>query len=167
MGVLWGLKPGTNDRLRPGSNYGEGLSALCTLVAVGSAVHSRRYSSAVAAGGPEWRQFEIPAIVRSYFDPLIVCGVLRWLQPEECWWGREASTSGQVILEFIRGYQDIAEQRVVVSELLLASAMGKVPVSAVRTVVSEAERLISDPRMEYGRDVLQFGIDVCEAEVIG
>lgn len=141
--IFWGTDSVADGvrRLRPGSLYGESLSELAAFVAVGSAVHRRRESRA-RGGAPEWRQFEIPAIVRSYFDPLIVCSVMRWLRPEECWWGREAKDAERVISEFVAGYSDRDELRVVVAELLLAGAQGKVPSPAMRLLADRASALI-------------------------
>lgn len=164
IGPLWGIAPGINDRLRPGSIYGEGLSALATLVAVGSAVHRKRYFHSALGGRPEWRQFEIPAIVRSYYDPLIVCSVLRWLRAEECWWGREASQSKQVINEMIRGYDAVEDQVLVVAELLLASAMGKVPSEAKSNVSAETQRLLVDRRVKFGKKELTIGLAILDWE---
>ena len=143
MELFWGLKAGSRPRLRPGSFYGESLSAVATLAAVGSAVHSRRYFHSSSGGAPERRQFEIPAIMRSYYDPLIICSVLRWLQPEECWWGRGASSAEQVIRELCLGHRDSDEESLILAELLLAAAMGKVPKGAVRTVVDMAEEWLA------------------------
>ena len=140
---FWGLpQEGFADRLRHGSWYGESLSATATLVAVGSAIQSSRYHHASSGHAPEWRQFELPAVFRSYFDSLIVCSVLRWLSPEECWWGRDADRSDRVVEELLEVYAEKPEQTMLLNELLLASALGKVPPPATRKIVDRAREVL-------------------------
>jgi hypothetical protein len=43
------------------------------------------------------RVFEMPAIARSYYDPMILSAILRWLQPHEAWWGTQARDEHNVI----------------------------------------------------------------------
>ncbi len=168
MGLFWGTKVGSNAQLRPGSLYGESLSAMGTLAAVGSAVHSKRYFHSASGGAPERRQFEIPAIMRSYYDPLIVCSVLRWLQPEECWWGRGASSAAQVIRELCLSHRDSDEEPLILAELLLAAAMGKVPKGAVGTVVDQAEEYLArrqgGDRDEDDIAALKLGLQLIDRE---
>ena len=157
--LLWGMEsaPEPAKRLRPGSLYGETLTAITAFVSVGSAVHRRRGSGS-RGGAPEWRQFEVPAITRSYFDPLIVCSILRWLRPEECWWGRESSDSAKVMHEFLAGYGEDHELRIVTAEFLLAAALGKVPRAAVNVLADVAKALIEADEDRGG--ALQLGLDV-------
>ena len=143
---FWGLPhEGFADRLRHGSWYGESLSATATLVAVGSAIQSSRYRDSSSGQAPEWKQFELPAIFRSYFDSLIVCSVLRWLSPEECWWGRDAERSDRIVQELLEVYAGRSEQAMVLSELLLAAALGKVPPPATEKIVDRARELLDNP----------------------
>ncbi len=113
---------------------------------------------------PEWKQFEIPAIFASYFDPLIICSILRWLEKEECWWGREVTRSGDVIASLLKQYADERERAVLLSELLLAAAMGKVPGKAIEVVVDRSNALIGEVRAGVDPE----GADVnVEALVLG
>ena len=147
--VFWGLTPDIGT-LRPGSWIGERLSATATLAAVGSSVHMRRFHHSASGQTPEWRQFEIPAVFRSYFDPMIICSVVRWLEREECWWGRDASGSRGLVEQLLNKFLDRSEEAMLVCELLLASAMGKVPGEAVELVMERAQNLVSS---EYSRSV--------------
>ena len=143
--VFWGLRPESEiARLRPGSLFGERLTATATLMAVGSGVQRQRHHDRALGEIPEWRQFEIPAIFGSYFDFMIVCSILRWLEKEECWWGREISRSDDVIQNLLKQYTNEAERAVVLGELLLAAAMGKVPKKAVEVIVDGSRGLIGE-----------------------
>ena len=164
MNIFWGLGSGNEAVLRPGSWYGESLSAKAALVAVGSAVHRQRNVHTGLGSTPEWRQFEVPAIMRSYFDPLIVCSVLRWLQPEELWWGREIDSSAQVVEQLIQGYDSRVEKRVVIAELLLASAMGKVPAPAIGRVLEHANVYVQNYSADFQVEALKLGLEIVKHE---
>ena len=131
-------------RLRPGSLFGERLTATATLMAVGSGVQRQRHHDRLLGEIPEWRQFEIPAIFGSYFDFMIICSVLRWLEKEECWWGRETSRSDDIVQNLLKQYTNATERAVVLGELLLAAAMGKVPKKAVEVIVDGSKDLIGE-----------------------
>ena len=164
--VFWGLRPESEmARLRPGSLFGERLTATATLMAVGSGIQRRRHHDRELGEIPEWRQFEIPAIFGSYFDFMIVCSILRWLEKEECWWGREISRSDDVIESLLKQYTNRIERAVVLGELLLAAAMGKVPNKAVEVIVDRSKGLIgeakaADEPKDAGADVtpLELGL---------
>ncbi len=162
--LFWGLSSGLHSQMRPGSLFGESLSPMPTLVAVGSAVQSKRYIHAASNAVPEWRQFEIPAILRSYFDPLIVCSVFRWLQPEECWWGRDSLDGNRLIRELLNNYHEMQEQRLLLAELLLASALGKVPTSAIDGVMDLSRRFVEDHGDSSENNALVFGLKLLEYE---
>ena len=143
--IFWGLPEDSElARLRPGSLFGERLTAKATLMAVGSGIQRRRHHDPALGEIPEWRQFEIPAIFASYFDSLIVCSIMRWLDKEECWWGREITRSDDVIENLLKQYSNRAERAVVLSELLLAAAMGKVPNKAIEVIVDRSKALIGE-----------------------
>ena len=85
--VLWGSNP--DSYLTPNAIYGQDLNAVTTYVAVGSAM-----SAALGIPermNPELRVFEVAAIARSYYDPLILGCMLRWMRPHEAFWGWTAS----------------------------------------------------------------------------
>ena len=147
--VFWGLREGSDiGILRPGSLFGERLSARATLMAVGSGIQRRRHHDKDLGEIPEWRQFEMLAIFASYFDCLIVCSILRWLDKEECWWGRESGRSGEAIVGLLNRYTDEAERAVVLGELLLAAAMGKVPNKAIDVIIDRSNGLIGEAEAE-------------------
>ena len=150
--ILWGMgdDPESDaNRLRPGSLYGDNLRALSAFVAIGSAVQKARSTSA-ALSSPAWQQFELPAVLNLYFDPLLVCSILRWLDPAECWWGRDSVDAEPVIHRFLETYEHAHEQRIIASELLLASAQGKIPLSAHGRIVDFARELIDRGEDTFG-----------------
>ena len=122
--------------LRPGSRYGQGLRAVTTYAAVGAAMQSARVN-ATQVGAPVWQQFELPAVLRSYFDPLIIAALLRWLEPHEAWWGARPEEAANVIAEaFARATE--GDRKILLPELLLAAAQGKVPLAAHSWLSSKA-----------------------------
>jgi hypothetical protein len=126
------------QRLSAHSIFGDRLDQLTTYVAVGSAIHRQRVSAPAA---PERRLFEVPAILRSYYDPLIICSMFRWFRPHEVVWGTnpvEGESAIQGVLE--RANSD--QQPMLVAELLLAAAQGKVPRNATEVLVTYAAKII-------------------------
>jgi hypothetical protein len=141
-GVLWGMPPrGGQERVRNQSVYGYQLSALAAYTAVGSAVHRRRTTKQVSV--PQRMMFEIPAIVRSYYDAVIIASVLRWLEPQEAWWGSKDSEAANTINEILGRTTDQTELHVLIPELLLAGAQGKMPTAAMRALYHQVEPLTS------------------------
>lgn len=140
--LFWGTQ--SNGSLSPHSIFGEGLSALATYAAVSSAITMRRLRD---TSPPERLVFEIGSMIRSYYDPLILASMFRWLRPSECWWGPQSPTSiASEMLERARRSNDPAAFPMLVSELLLAAALGKVPDAEARaTVLAAAETLQDDP----------------------
>ena len=158
-GIFWGLREGSEvARLRPGSLFGERLTAKAALMAVGSGIQRRRHHDQDLGEIPEWRQFEIPAIFASYFDCLIVCSILRWLEKEECWWGREVGRSGDVIESLLNQHTNLAERVVILGELLLASVMGKIPNKAIDVIIDKSVELVGEA--EAVRDSTDGGVDI-------
>lgn len=124
--------------LRPGSRFGHRLRAVTTYAAVGAAMQSARVN-ARQVGAPVWQQFELPAILRSYFDPLILAALLRWLEPHEAWWGARPEDAANVIAEaYVRATE--SDRKILLPELLLAAAQGKVPLVAHTWLRSEARQ---------------------------
>lgn len=112
-------------RLRPGSIFGFRIRATTTFAAVGSAMQQARLD-AKPKSAPSWQQFEMPAILRSYFDPPIIAAILRWLRPHEAWWGSRTEDSANVLAEVLARATD-QDRKLLLPELLLAAALGKVP----------------------------------------
>jgi hypothetical protein len=127
--ILWGA--GQHDgpdatRLSPMSWFGEGLRVRAAYVAIGAAVQHARMNADAPRSAPVWRMFEMPAILRSYYDPIIVCCILRWLRPTEIWWGEDMRQAEAILVHLCRRTGP-EEQVMLLSELLLAAAQSKVP----------------------------------------
>jgi hypothetical protein len=147
--VFWGmpLQPVSglpvsreHPRLRPGSRFGQRARSVTTFAAVGSAMQHARLR-ARPKGAPSWQQFELPAILRSYFDPPIVAAILRWLHAHEAWWGDRDEDAANVLAEALaRSSGD--DLKILLPELLLAAAQGKVPRSGVELLKSEVDTLL-------------------------
>ncbi len=127
--------------LRPGSIFGQRCRALTTYAGVGAALQSAR-EAAAEEGTPLWRAFEMVAILRSYFDPLIIAAVLRWVQPNEVWWGADGREGANAIRETLARATD-ADRKLLIPELLLAGAQGKLPIAACQEVLlPEAKHVV-------------------------
>jgi hypothetical protein len=152
--VLWGTVP-EEDRLTPNSLYGQELDAITTYVAVGSAMAAAmaRPESSV----PELRVFDIAAMTRSYYDPIIISCFLRWLRPHEAFWGwteAEAETTAMHIIDRAEG----KHRKLLVPEMLLAAAHGKLPYDARKVVTGVAEQLKGDDEFLSERAALGVGL---------
>jgi hypothetical protein len=136
--LFWGQAD--DQRLSAHSIFGDALDATTTYAAVASAMHARRQMEITR---PYRLSFELPAIFRSYYDPLIVASVLRWIRPTEAWWG-ETPTGAEIVLAdlFARTVGMPPLATMLAAELLLAGGLGKIPAAALRdVVVPEAHRL--------------------------
>lgn len=138
--TLWG--PATPS-LRLTSYYGDQLGASEVVAAVGSAMQHARTVARVG-GSPGRVQFELPAILRSYFDPLIHVAVLRWLQPHEGWWGDRAEDAEHVLHELESRSEGTGDWDLLLPELLLAAAQAKVPPSGAAFLRLSAQRYLDD-----------------------
>ena len=149
--VLWGAR--ADARLTPNSIYGQELGVSAAYVAVGSAMTAGLFEPQARAA-PELRVFDIAAVVRSYYDPLILGSFFRWLRPHEAWWGwTEAEGSATVQHLIDRGHDD--DRHVLIPELLLATAQGKVTRPAVEVIVASAPevRRTAPPHAQAAIDV--------------
>lgn len=152
--VLWGSDQ--QSHLTPNAIYGHALDAVTTYVAVGSAM-------AAALGAPEkmtpeLRVFEMAAIARSYYDPLILGSMLRWMRPHEVFWGwtrEEAKTTALHILDRAESFG----QSILVPEMLLATAQGKVTREAAEVAVNAAKTLQKDKRAsDETKGIIELGL---------
>ncbi len=132
FGFLWGAKH--TEHISPHSIFGELLSAKATLMAVGSAIHFQRDA---LRKPPRRILFEMPAIVRSYYDPVIFTCMLRWLRPQEMWWGEKRVQVEHVLAEVFQRASD-GQRPLILGELLLACAQGKIPKRGIDLVVGHA-----------------------------
>ncbi len=154
--ILWGSS-GEEDRLTPNSLYGRGLDAVTTYVAVGSAMTAalgRR-----PPGVPELRVFEIAALSRSYYDPIILSCFFRWMRPHETFWGwtaAEATTTMMHILDRAEG----KHRKLLVPEMLLAAAQGKLTAEAVIVVTEVASTLLRDDGFADVWPALRVGLQL-------
>lgn len=168
-GMLWGAhseneaeagpEAAAEDKLSPHSLFGERLNGISTFLAVGASMERARQEARERAA-PEMRVFELSALTMSYYDPMILGAVFRWLRPYEAWWGKrpeEAQTVMEWILTRAEGRTD--HLRIIVPELLLAVAQGKVPDRAATVVERKAEALLADAGFDpLGRAALELGL---------
>jgi hypothetical protein len=153
--MFWGSR--VDDVLSPHSLYGKDLDGATTFVAVGAAMERARQCAQVATV-PELRVFELQALFTSYFDRLIVASILRWLRPEEAWWG-ETDTEAQTTMEILLRGADDSDLRVLIPELLLAIAQGKVTHSkAIDAVYAKVEEMGAAQLDDDARAALELGL---------
>lgn len=74
--------------------------------------------------------FELPAIIRSCYDPPILACVLRWLSPHEISWGDLRRDVSRVLSDVSRTTTD--HMKVPLPEVLLAGYLGKSPLPALQ-----------------------------------
>ncbi len=129
--IFWGSR--SDVRLSPHSIFGESLDSRATLAAVGAAMQAARLRRP-SLGVPEWPVFEMSAIVRSYFDALILAAVLRWLKPAEAWWGEDEVETKASVDQMLNRTSDLSQRAILVAELCLATAQGKVPASCAEII---------------------------------
>jgi hypothetical protein len=157
--LLWG-RP--NIRLRPTSYFGHAISDRIAVVAVGSAMHSARLRARkVATSGPHWAVFDLPRIFRSYFDGAIHASVLRWLRPNEAWWGQSSADCVSLLLEIEDRSPD--DWKILFPELLLAGAQSKIPAEGVSHLIARA--LAVDTVPDWDDEIIpwvRLGRHLCE-----
>ena len=128
--IFWGMSRDDvhQQKVRGRSLYGKDLDCLTAYAALGSVITYTRLRAEPRAA-PRWVMFDMGRIVRSYFDAVITCSILRWLQPGELWWGeRDDRESIRGSVSFLLDQAENHEEQVLIApELVLASAQGKVP----------------------------------------
>ena len=163
--VFWGMSRADihQRHVRGRSLYGRELDCLTAYAAIGSAINYTRFHEQPQAA-PRWVMFDMGRVVRSYFDAVITCSVIRWLLPGELWWAErdeqvEIDASVQFLLDQAGNH---SEQVLLVPELLLACAQGKVPKRAHNIVRERGEDLLaewpSDERFGVARGAVQVGL---------
>jgi hypothetical protein len=137
------------DRVTPHSLFGHRIGAAALYAAAASALASRLTSVSREARSRNAR-FEMPALVRSYYDPLILCSMLRWLRPHEIYWGEDPQASDRVIRELLvrAEHTDTRWEVVLLSELGVAVALGKVPRPGAEFVHARAKTLMTSIQPE-------------------
>lgn len=142
--VFWGMSRSSEHqaRVRGRSLYGADLDCMSAYGAIGAVVNYTRLATRPAAA-PRWVMFDMGRIVRSYFDAIIVCALLRWMHPGELWWEGDVSDpqSARDSVAFLidQAQNEPSEQVLLLPELLLATALGKVP-STARDLVCKRAR---------------------------
>ncbi len=172
--ILWGM---SNDglhqeRVRGRSLYGKNLNAVTAYAAIGSVVHYTRLNERPKAA-PRWVMFDLGRLVRSYFDALIICSIIRWLHPGELWWGGDIdgldSVRDSIIFLLDQTSDELSEQVILVPELLLACAQGKVPTPAHEIVCERAIKIRDswqdeDLSLNIARGAIDVGLALLEYE---
>ncbi|MDE0701412.1 MAG: hypothetical protein F4Y27_06420 [Acidimicrobiaceae bacterium] len=168
--VFWGMSADDihQDKVRGRSLYGKGLDCLSAYAAIGAVINFTRHNEQPKAA-PRWVMFDMGRIVRSYFDAVITCSVIRWLHPGELWWAeRDDPKSIRDSVAFLLDQTtESNEQVLLLPELLLASAQGKVPKLA-HDVVRDKVQTISrqwpeDRSFDSARGAVEVGLRLLEA----
>jgi hypothetical protein len=152
-----------DDRITPHALFGHRISAPTMYAAASSALASRLAHVERSAPSRNAR-FEMPALVRSYYDPLIIGSMIRWLRPHEIYWGDDPQAAERVIAELLARaeHTDPKWEVVLLSELGLAVALGKVPSPGAVFVHERAASLIDSVEPE-ARAALGVAIALIEA----
>ena len=178
--IFWGMSRDDlhQTHVRGRSLYGKDLDCLTAYASIGAVVNFTRLNERPAAA-PRWVMFNLGRLVRSYFDAIITCSVIRWLRPGELWWGgdRDDPDSVRDSVSFLldqlsyekedeeSDLEAVGEQVLLVPELLLACAQGKIPTSA-HDLVCEKAKTISrkwpdDKSFDLARGAVEVGLVVC------
>lgn len=131
------LGSAVDRRISAHSLYGDRLGERAIYAAVGAAVHARRCTKQTQ--GPKRLVFEMCAIARSYYDPLIFASMLRWIASGEAWWGEQPDRDATMALrELLARAKPLDHDVVLLSELLLACTLSKIPAGEPREVIRTA-----------------------------
>lgn len=169
--VLWGMPmrvgpegdPETARDRHSRAIFGTRLDSVALFAASANAVQTVRDE---ASSGMDWQQFDLPGTVDAFQDPVAMAAFLRWLGPDETWWGEDPATARRVIADLIHRAIQKGEQAVVVAELLLAVAQGKVPDDAAHIPVEHARGMIQEEgTAPHERMALQTGLVLAQSEV--
>ena len=143
----------TSAELRRTSLYGS-LDDRHTLVAVAAAMQSA-LERHTAEGRPQWIQFDLPNALRSYFDGMIHAAIIRSLAPEHAWWGPDDNACVALLSELEGRFEE--DWKLLLPELLLAAAQGKLPHTGVTHLLEKAEfQLSRSTTQQWPREVLDY-----------
>jgi hypothetical protein len=145
--VFWGQS--VDARISPNSIFGERLSAIAVFSAVGSALQHTRSPGPELV--PDWLQFDVQKIAKSYYDPLILISMFRWLESREMWWGTNPADAELIlhaIVDRTRGSNEV--RNMLIPELLLAAAQHKIPPTAHQFLL-DLSRDLDTPETHLGR----------------
>ncbi|MDE0268581.1 MAG: hypothetical protein OXI96_06050 [Acidimicrobiaceae bacterium] len=169
--IFWGMSHDNihQKQVRGRSLYGKELDCLTAYAAMGSVINYTRLNEHPKAA-PRWVMFNMSRIVRSYFDAVIVCSMIRWLQPGELWWAeRDDPVSIRESLAFLLDQAaEVKEQVLLVPELLLATVQGKIPALAHDIVLEKAKAVRStwpqNDKFKMARGAVEIGLALLSAE---
>ena len=168
--IFWGMSGDTHQpSVRGQSLYGKELDCLTAYASVGSAISYTRFTQQASAA-PRWVMFNMGRIVRSYFDAVIICSMIRWMLPGELWWAeRDEKEEIRASVQFLLNQAaDHSEQVLLIPELLLACAQGKIPQQAHKDVRERAEQLLqewpTDEGFNMARGAVQVGLKLTTSE---
>ena len=121
------------------SLFGQRLDARATYFAVGSSM-ARARAEHDSQAAPEFRVFDLAGIARSYYDPLILASMFRWLAPHEAWWGWQGTDAQRTIATLLERAKG-GDREILIPELLLGRAQGKVHDSALDAILAGAQQV--------------------------
>jgi hypothetical protein len=140
--VFWGTDaPEGVPHLFATSRFGHELGPIAAFVGMGASMQRARLDSH-KDGAPPWLHFQMADISSSYFDTLLIVATLRWLEPYEGHWaadGRDVETILNSIWHRVQGAP--LDERVLLSELLLAAAQAKLPRTSEPWLRSKVEEV--------------------------
>src|SRR5690606_28811229 len=100
------------------------------------------------------------AIVNSYYDPIILACIFRWMHPGEVWWGSRSIDARAAMAHMIQRTGD--GRPLLLAELLLAAAEGKVPPAAMDELMTRARAFVA-AEPGTGSRAIRAGLAVLEA----
>jgi hypothetical protein len=157
--LFWGSEP--EAHLTQNSIFGQRLDARTTFAAVGAAMARARADHDRVT--PQLRVFDLAGMLRSYYDPLIIASFFRWLGPYEAWWGWKAEEARRIIENiFGRVGDDDNALSVIIPELLLAGAQGKVHDAAVDVVRARAD-VFKSRAEDDAQAAIELGLDLLKS----
>lgn len=162
--IFWGMSSPAihQEHVRGRSLYGANLDCMSAYAAIGAVVNHTRLSSRPSAA-PRWVMFDLGRAVRSYFDAVITCALIRWLYPGELWWeagsGGPSSSNDSVAFLIDQARDELSEQVLLLPELLLAAAQGKVPTPARELLIERACEAQANWPDDSSYDVARGAID--------
>jgi len=142
MHALWGIgKPWNGQaQLRETSVYGHELSANAAYAAVGAALQRSRNDNTHSA---RRSVVHLARVGAPYFDAILIACILRWIRPAEAWWGADADEQrGTLDTIWDAGGHSPEEQAVLIPELFIAAALGKMPRAVVTRLVERHENYL-------------------------
>lgn len=117
------------SKVRDTSIYGHQISTDTAFAALGAALQRARDAASHSA-----RRIvvNLAGIGRPYFDANLIASMLRWTRPAEAYWGGDAAEQRETLnLLWEAGGNTDEELTVIIPELFLAAALGKMPAASV------------------------------------